>query len=102
MLHDQQRNARRGGTVTDQEHRHSGVALAQFDQQLDAVGVAFAAVHFPADEHALNGRVRTQDRCGVREAFRSQDTDATSLYIVDQMIQGAAKHRSFVRWAADQ
>ncbi|MNO48806.1 hypothetical protein D3C76_391470 [compost metagenome] len=102
VLHDQQRNARRGGAVADQEHRHSRVALAQLDQQFGAVGVAFAGVHFPADEYALNGRVRAQDRGGIDETFRSQNTDATSLYVVDQLIQGAAKHRSLVRRTADQ
>ncbi|MNN18956.1 hypothetical protein D3C81_1321780 [compost metagenome] len=102
VLHDQQRNARRGGAVADQEHRHPGVALAQLDQQFGAVGVAFAGVHFPPDEHALNGRVRAQDRGGIGEAFRGQYADATSLYVVDQLIQGAAKHRSLVRRTADQ
>ncbi|MNX87086.1 hypothetical protein D3C86_1189990 [compost metagenome] len=102
VLHDHQRNARRGAAVADQEHRHAGIALAQADQQLDALVVALAFIHLPTEQHTLDGRVRAQDRGGVAQGFRRQHVNGALFHVVDQLLQGATEDGALVRRAADQ
>lgn len=102
VLHDDQRDAGRGAAITDQKYRHAGVALSQCGEQIDAFLMVRAVVHFPAEQHALNRRIGTQNRLGVTQAFRREHTDGALLHVTDQLDKSPAKHAAFVGLLGNQ